>query len=390
MKIIRVTTVPMSLKILLKGQLRYMSENGIEIIGVASWGLELEDVRQDEGVRVVAVEMTRRITPLKDFLSLWKMYLLFKKEKPDIVHSHTPKAGIIAMFGAMMARVPVRMHTVAGLPLLETTGLKKIILKIIEKLTYSCSTRVYPNSRKLYELLIKENFAKKEKFAIIAQGSSNGIDLHYFNPNAIEEESLLGIKKSLGITKDTFVFIFIGRLVKDKGLNELITAFSEFRNKNLKLVLVGQQEPDLDPLSAKTLEYIQKNNRIVSVGFQKDVRPYLAISNCLVLPSYREGFPNVVLQAGAMNLPSIVSDINGCNEIIIEGRNGIIIEPKNVISLFRAMKKMKENPIWYAELRANSRGLIRERYNQQTIWEELFVEYKSVIQKNKGMWRELK
>ena len=183
----------------------------------------------------------------------------------------------------------------------------------------------------------------------------------------------------LNIQSKDFVFVFVGRLVGDKGINELITAFSRFKNSNIKLLLVGGLESDLDPLNRDTIQKIHKNENIISVGFQKDVRPYFAISHCLVFPSYREGFPNVVLQAGAMELPSIVSNINGCNEIIKEGVIGIVIPPKNIESLYVAMKIMINNEINRKLLAANARNLIISRYEQQFVWDALLTEYKSLL-----------
>src|SRR5690606_28157874 len=315
-KLIRITTVPVSLKTLLKGQHRFMSENGFEVIGVSSNGEQLYEVEKEEGVRVEALEMTRTISPLKDIKALWDFYRLCKKEKPVMVHSHTPKAGIVGMLGAKLAGVPIRLHTVAGLPLMEVIGLKRKVLDIVEKLTYSCANMVYPNSKGLYDFILSNRFTNKQKLKVIANGSSNGIDTSLFSPQQISLEQQSQLKEDLNISVSDFVFVFVGRLVKDKGINELVSAFSNLKGHNAKLLLVGTFEEELDPLLPETLNDIESNNNILSVGWQSDVRPYLAIANALVFPSYREGFPNVVMQAGAMGLPSIVTDINGCNEII--------------------------------------------------------------------------
>jgi glycosyltransferase involved in cell wall biosynthesis len=174
-----------------------------------------------------------------------------------------------------------------------------------------------------------------------------------------------------------FVFIFVGRLVSDKGINELVEAFAEMRDSHIKLLLVGAPEADLDPLKKETLQLIATNEKIIAVGYQQDVRPYFAISNVLVFPSYREGFPNVVMQAGAMELPSIVTDINGCNEIIIEGENGTIIPVKNVSALKEKMELFISNRTYVDKLRANARAMIASRYEQKAVWEALLEEYKS-------------
>lgn len=376
-KIIRLTTVPISLKVLLKGQLKFMASKGLEVIGVSSAGTELEEVHNVEGIRVVPIEMSRKITPIADLKSLWETYQFFKKEKPQIVHTHTPKAGIVGMLAAKLAGVPIRLHTVAGLPLMEATGTKRKILDFVEKLTYQSATKVYPNSQGLYDFIIQNKYTSKQKLKVIANGSSNGIDTTFFSVNQIQNQS--DLKAHLNLTADDFVFIFVGRLVGDKGINELVAAFSQLQNPNAKLLLVGPLETELDPLKEETLEAINSNPNIISVGFQKDVRPYFAIAHALVFPSYREGFPNVVMQAGAMGLPSIVSNINGCNEIIIEGQNGTIIPVKNTTSILEAMQKMMEDKIYYSTLKSNARPMIQSRYEQSVVWNALWEEYKLLI-----------
>ncbi len=346
-----------------------------EVVGISSSGTELDEVQSREGIRVEAVEMTRQITPFQDLKSLWQLYRILKKEKPEIVHTHTPKAGLLGMMAAKFAGVPIRMHTVAGMPLMEAKGLKRMILNQVEKITYSFATHIYPNSKGLYEFILDEKFTSIFKLKIIGQGSSNGIDTDYFSPEQISEKQKEELKSELEIQKDDFVFVFVGRLVKDKGINELVSAFSKLKTQNSKLLLVGPFEPELDPVSSETLQEIEKNPDILSVGFQSDVRPYFAISDCLVFPSYREGFPNVVLQAGAMGLPSIVSDINGCNEIVSDAQNGIIIPVKNSIALQEAMQKLMSDKALYENLKVNARTAIIKRFGQKRIWEELKSEY---------------
>ena len=385
-KLIRITTVPISFKVLLKGQLRFMASNGFDVKGVSSDGEELKEVRENEGIVMEAINMSRKITPFQDLKSLWEMWNFLRKEKPQIVHTHTPKAGIIGMLAARLAGVPHRLHTVAGLPLMEATGTKRKILNFVEKLTYSSATRVYPNSKGLYDFILQNNFTQSNKLKIIANGSSNGINTTFFSPAQVSEIEKVALREKLNIQPDDFVFVFVGRIVSDKGINELIKAFSELQaagNNELtgiKLLLVGGLESDLDPLNPETLAEINQNKDIISAGFQQDVRPFFAISDALAFPSYREGFPNVVMQAGAMGLPSIVSDINGCNEIIVEGENGLIIPPKNVEKLKEKMLTLARDKNLYIKLKENSRRMIENRYEQFVVWKALLEEYEGLLQ----------
>jgi glycosyltransferase involved in cell wall biosynthesis len=381
-KLIRITTVPISLDKLLSGQLAYMNQF-YKIIGISSEKKYLERVGKKENIEVFNIEMTRQITPIKDLISVYKLYNFFKKEKPFIVHTHTPKAGTVGMLAAKLAGVPNRLHTIAGLPLLEATGKKRKLLNFVEKVTYSCATKIYPNSFGLNEIILQEKFCNPDKLKVIGNGSTNGIDTSFFTAEKYSQNDCDVLKEKLEILPDDFVFIFVGRLVSDKGINELIQAFSKLQTPDSKLLLVGPFEAELDPLLPETLKVIETHPNIISVGFQADVRPYLAISDCLVFPSYREGFPNVVMQAGAMGLPSIVTDINGCNEIVLEGENGTIVPPKNVSKLKEAMHNMITDKDWFIELKSNARSMISERYEQKVVWEALLAEYKSLLaQKN--------
>ena len=378
-KLIRITTVPISLDKLLSGQLAFMNRF-YKVIGVSSDAAYLEKVGKKEQIEVFNVEMTRQITPLKDLVAVYKLYRFFKKQKPFIVHTHTPKAGTVGMLAAKLAGVPNRLHTIAGLPLLEATGSKRKLLNFVEKVTYSCATKIYPNSFGLNEIIIQEKFCAPDKLKVLGNGSSNGIDTSFFDASHFVPTQNNTLKEELGILPDDFVFIFVGRLVADKGINELVEAFKELNIllPDTKLVLVGPLETELDPLLPKTLKEIDVNPAIISVGFQNDVRPYFAIADALVFPSYREGFPNVVMQAGAMGLPSIVSNINGCNEIIVENYNGMIIPVKNTKAIFEAMKKILEDVIFYNHLKENSRKRIVDNYEQKVVWEAILNEYKSL------------
>jgi len=377
-KLIRITTVPLSLDKLLDGQLRFMSQY-YDIEAISSEPDYLERIGKKEGVPVYHIEMTRKITPFKDLKSVWELYRHFRKAKPLIVHTHTPKAGIVGMLAAKLAGVPNRLHTVAGLPLLEATGNKRKLLDFVEKLTYSCATNVYPNSHGLLEIITQNRYCAPLKLKVLAGGSSNGIDTQKFSTAHFSPEQNREMRKSLGIGEDDHVFVFVGRLVGDKGINELVVAFTKLceRNDKVKLLLVGTPEAELNPLKTETLTAMETHPHICCAGFQSDVRPYFAISDSLVFPSYREGFPNVVMQAGAMDLPSIVSDINGCNEIIAEGENGLIVPVKNESALHDAMEKLVSEPALYAKLKANARKMIVERYEQKTVWEAILAEYRN-------------
>lgn len=382
-KIVRITTIPDSLKVLLKGQLKFMNQY-YEIIGVSGDGDAMREVKKNEGIRTEIVEMTRTISPVKDLIATYKLYKLLKKEQPHIVHSHTPKAGIVGMLAAYLAGVEHRFHTVAGMPLLETVGAKRQLLNVVEKMTYRLATKVFPNSKGLYSIILAEKFAKADKLQVIGKGSSNGIDIEHFNSSLYTLEDNSQLRKSLGITDDDLIYVYVGRLVKDKGINELMEAFDTFskQQQKCKLLVVGYRENDLDPLNETTETIMKTNKNIIEVGYQKDVRPYIAISDVFVFPTYREGFPNVILQAGAMGLPCIVTDINGCNEIIEHEVNGLIIPVKNVASIIESMKFMYDNSIERNKMASKAREIIASHFQHTYIWSKLLEVYQLTDNQN--------
>ena len=378
-KLIRITTVPSSLRTLLRGQSRFMSDY-YEVIGISGDGDALAEVRSNEGIKTHVVEMTRTITPLKDLKAAYQLYKFFKKERPDIVHTHTPKAGTLGMLAAKLAGVPHRLHTIAGLPLLEISSHKRKLLDLVEKFTYKCATHILPNSIGLKKIILENAYTTSDKLTVIANGSSNGIDTNHYDAKFVTEQQRTGLRQELGISNDDLVFIFIGRIVKDKGINELIQAFDNL-SKNYsacKLLLVGPREAHLDPILPETESLIEKNNAILAVGVQKDIRPYVAIAHVLAFPSYREGFPNVVLQCSCMELPCIVSDINGCNEVIAHGINGLIVPVKDVNALEEAMQYMIDHPEERKAMIPNTRSRIVERYEQEFVWNELLKFYQNL------------
>jgi glycosyltransferase involved in cell wall biosynthesis len=377
-KLLRITTVPISLKVLLKDQLAFMNQY-FDVVGVSSRGKELDEVANNEHIKTIALDMSREITPLQDIVSLIKMILLLLREKPHIVHTHTPKAGIVGMLASWICMVPNRFHTVAGLPVMEATGNKKKLLHIVEKITYICATKIYPNSKGLATYILENKLSNQEKLKVIGFGSSNGIDTEYFKPTHDIDNKAQLIKNQYSLN-DKFIFCFVGRIVKDKGIDELVYAFDNIskNNINARLLIVGEFEDFLDPISNQSKKILNQNNAIIFVGFQNDIRPYLVCSDCFVFPTYREGFPNVILQACSMELPCIVTNINGCNEIIRDNINGLIIEPKDSNALRLAMEKVLIDKVLIDKLSKNTREDIVKKYDRKQFFNYLLAEYMEV------------
>lgn len=374
LKLIRTSTIPVSLENLLKGQLKMLSKY-YNVLAVSSPGDDMETIEEREGVRTIAIPMERRISLIKDFISLIRLIVLFAKERPDMVHSITPKAGLLSMLAAWITRVPVRMHTFTGLVFPTATGKMQKLLIAMDRLTCFCATHINPEGEGVKRDLVNYNITSKP-LHIIANGNVNGIDLEYFDKTPEVVEKACSYKK-----EGTFTFCFVGRMVRDKGINELVHSFLRLYQKDerVRLLLVGPFEKELDPVLPEVEEHILHHPGICYMGYQNDVRPFLVASDALVFPSYREGFPNVVIQAGAMGLPAIVTDINGCNEIVLPDLNGVIIPSKDEQALYESMKYFASHPVEVERMTANARPLIASRYEQRIVWNALLDEYKSII-----------
>ncbi len=380
-RLIRITTVPVSLLLLLKGQMKYMQQNGFEVIMVSSPGKEAALAEEQEMCEMITIPMERGIHLFKDLSTLFRLYRLLKELKPDIVHTHTPKAGLLGMLASMFCSVPIRLHTIAGLPWMEHKGISRFILKQMERVTGFGAHRIYPNSQGLKQFIEDELIVPQRKLKLLGNGSSNGIDCTHFSKASVTQQQIVQLQNKAKLAANGFIWLFVGRLVKDKGITELVNAFEKIKAEfpNDQLWLVGKEEPELDPLPEAISTLIHTDPAIISWGFQTDVRPFFAASSALVFPSYREGFPNVPMQAGAMEKPMILSNINGCNEIVQHGVTGILVKPKATDELFYAMRLLRRDVKLCNELGQNSRKQIVANYSQQTIWKQLYQEYRTLL-----------
>lgn len=371
-KLIRTSTVPLSLNLLLKGQLRFLSAH-FEVVAVSSSGEDLAVVQNREGVRTETVEMERKISPVKDVISLYQLIQLFRKEKPHIVHSITPKAGLLSMLAAKIAGVPYRVHTFTGLIFPHTTGWKQQLLIQTDRLLCRAATHIIPEGEGVKRDLQKYKITNKP-LHILANGSVNGIDLQEWNPENVVREEQGKLRTSMEIQPVDFVFVFVGRMVPDKGIEELIAAFDAVSQKNekCKLLLVGPAEKESQQLKPETLHQIKSHPKIRWVGFQADVRLYLSVADVLVFPSHREGFPNVPLQALAMGKPVIATNIGGCNEIV-HSKNGILIPKKNSEELQKAMEEIQKPEIFTA-LKSQTISSV-QKWNSADLWKSLLHFY---------------
>lgn len=388
-KLIRTSTVPTSLKTFLDGAIEKLMAK-YDLVLLSSPDKELGELHDKYGVKTIAVAMRRRISPVKDLMSLVQLIKVFHKEKPYIVHSMTPKAGLLCMLAAWITRVPRRVHTFTGLVWPTATGLSRKILMATDWLTCACATHVIPEGKGVMSDL--QAHITHKPMRVLGYGNVRGVDMAYWKRDNASEAVLKKISSA-----DVFTFLYVGRIIKDKGINELAEAFDRLsENHKVRLILVGRFEDCIDPVSAVTRKIINDNASIEYVGPQygEDLLAYYAASDCFVFPSYREGFPNTVLEAGAMGLPSIVTDINGSREIVIsqnghgpdahafglnECDNGIVIPSKSVDLLYEAMLRMMEDDAMRKSMAANARNMIASRFEQGYVQKCLFDFYDEIV-----------
>lgn len=355
-----------------RGFLAQLSEE-YDVVAISSEGSALKEIEERENIRTIPIHMERRISVFKDFISLINLVRLFMNEKPDLIHSMTPKAGLLSMVAGFLTRVPVRIHTFTGLVFPTKKGFVKYLLILMDKITCWCATYINPEGEGVKTDLKR---ITNKPLHIIGNGNVRGVDMNYYS----QTESLLKISKSLR-EDNTKIFCYVGRIVQDKGINELVEAFSKLVKEfsNIKLFLIGDYEDKIDPILPITRQCIEQIQEIEFCGYQNDVRPWLLASDYFVLPSYREGFPNSVLEAGAMGLPCIVTNINGSNEIIENGINGEIVEPKDAEQLYRKMREWLLNPEKVEEMAKNARGIVESKFEQQCLWNNIKKIYKELL-----------
>ena len=369
-KLFRLTTIDLSLDKLIEGQMKFLS-SFYDVTGVASDTGLLQKVGQREGVRVVNVPMHREISVLNDLRSLVALYQLFRKERPYILHCNTPKGSLLGLMAAKMAGVKHRVYTVTGLRYQGATGLLRMVLKTMERISCFCATKVIPEGHGVLHSLQADGITHKS-LEIIHYGNINGIDTKVFSQSNPDLRSYARLRNELRVSPDEFLFVFIGRIAKDKGIHELVYALR--RLPQAKLLLVGSYD-ETDPVESGDKSFLEQSSQVIKVGWQDDVRPYLMAADALVFPSYREGYPNAPMQAGAMDRACIVTNINGCNEIIKDGLNGKIVQPRNGDALLNAMHWFVSHPEDVRRMAGNARSMIQERYEQKDVWNELLKMY---------------
>jgi glycosyltransferase involved in cell wall biosynthesis len=379
-RLVHVTTVPMSFTFL-RRQVGYMRERGLDVAAVSSPGPEASRFAEAEGVRVYAVDMPRRITLGQDLRAICGLLGVLRKERPDIVHAHTPKGGLLGMISATLAGVGARVYHMRGLPLMTARGPRRALLWLTEWVACALAHRVICVSHSLRDVALEKGITRPDKIRVLLGGSGNGVDASgRFDPRSLDSDARARTRARFGIPEDAIVIGFVGRLVRDKGICELTEAWSRLRaaHPQAHLLVVGPFEPQ-DPVSSDVERALREDPRVHLAGEDWNTPPLYAAMDVVALPTYREGFPNVPLEAAAMGLPVVATRVPGCVDAVADDTTGVLVPPRDAAALEGALRAYVADEVLRRRHGAAGRARVLREFRQEALWEALHAEYAALL-----------
>jgi glycosyltransferase involved in cell wall biosynthesis len=325
-------------------------------------------------VRVITMRISRNIDPINDFFSLLHLFYIFLKDRPDAVHSITPKSGLLSMIASFFACIPLRVHTFTGQTWVKSTGLVKFLLKSVDILIAYLASFIVVDSHSQRLFLVEQGVLTFSNSIVFGAGSVCGVDLKRFKAN---KKTFSRIRRELSIPDSAFIFIYLGRITKDKGIFDLINAFTQISDKNIYLLIVGPNEQGLKEKILSLINFDSSRIRLIDHTDKPEV--YLAASNVLCLPSYREGFGNVIIEAAAMGIPAIASNIYGVSDAIINKKTGILHQPKNKNDITNCMKFYLDNREKVKEYGVAAKSRVSIEFNSEILTDHWLMFYQSHI-----------
>ena len=376
-RLIRVSTIPAFLWSFVDGQARFMAEKGFEVHGVASPGPVLDRFGEREGVSVHAVPMYRRISPGADLVGMARLTRLFRGLRPHIVHGSTPKAAALSMYAAALARVPVRIYHAPGLRWWTLGGLRRRLLMAAQRRACALADAVLCAGPSVRDALVEHRICPADRTIVLGHGHTNGVDARgRFDPAALAAGTRQRVRAQLGIPPNAVVVGFVGRLTGDKGIEQLTRAWPLIHDCDpaAHLLLAGDFE-EFDPVSAQCRELLSADPSVTLVGWIDDVVPIYAAMDICIIPTHREGFPTIALEAGAMGLPVVGTNAIGCIDAIVQGETGVMVEVGDTSGLVAAVSAYLDD----ADLRRRHGAAGRERvvrhFDRELIWREMRDHY---------------
>jgi glycosyltransferase involved in cell wall biosynthesis len=385
-RLVHVTTVPETLSFF-HGQIDYLRSCGFEVQAVSSPGPQADDFRQQEGVILHAVPMKRAVSPLRDLVALYHLWALFRQIKPAVVHSHTPKAGLLGTLAARLAGVPVVFLSIFGLAQMTKSGSIRALLDTTTRLSSRLAHRVWCDSFSMRDYLVKERLVPAEKLVVLGKGSVNGVDAdELFCPTKYSEEQRQLIRATYGIPTDATVLGYVGRIVRDKGMHELAEAWKELRDMypRVHMLLVGPFE-SRDPLLPEDEALFRSDLRIHLTGWCNDVPSHLAVMDIVVMPSYREGFGVTNIEAAAMGLPVVSTLIPGCVDSVESGVTGTLVPARDATALAKALQTYLDDAGLRRKHGAAGRARVLHDFRPESIWKALHQQYADLLRMEAGI-----
>ena len=363
-----------------EGTIGMLRDAGFEPILVSSLGEQLQRIGRDASVRYAAIPMNREIAPVQDLRSLWRLYRVMREVRPTITDVGFPKVGLLGGLAAWLLGVPCRIYTLHGLRLETTRGLKRILLTLTERVACACAHRVICVSPSLGQRVIELRLTSAEKVLVLGGGSCGGVDVERFSPEVRDPAQKQYLAKSLGISPAAPVIGFVGRLTRDKGIQELVKAFSQLRQSRstLRLLLVGDFE-DGDPVAPRIRQQIESDPCIIHTGFVSDTAPYYALMDVLVLPSYREGFPYTPLEAEACGVPVVTTTATGAVDSVVDGVTGFHVPVGNWEELAARIDQLLCDPELRSRMGQRGRERVVREFRREVVGQALVEEYERLL-----------
>jgi len=380
-RIAHITSVPFFLVTQLAGQMKHLRRVGMQVTLISSNGPELEQLSSESGLRHIAIDIRRKPALLRDLLALVRMVWVFRKQRLDIVHSTTPKAGLLTAVAGKLAGVPIRLHTFTGQPWVTMSGLLRFFSRLSDRLISKLNTRCYADSPSQRQFLVKQNIMAVDSVGVIGSGSLAGVDVTRFDRNRFTPEECESLRRELEVAQDAAILIFIGRITRDKGIIELLSAFRQLREESyaVELLLVGPMDDGDNPEPTVPRDQIEGSSRVHWMGYTGTPERYLAISDILCLPSYREGFGTVVIEAAAMGVPTVGTRINGLVDAVIDGETGILVEPRDSRALFSVLKRLLDQPELIISMGSAARRRCIQAFDAEIVNRNLTQEYMALL-----------
>ena len=372
-RIVLVSTVPYFMVSQLSSQIQFLRSLGMQVTIITSPGDELNELSSGDGLSVITMDIPRKPEPWRDFKALLKLFQIFRKSSFDILHSTTPKAGLLCAVAGKLAGIPVRLHTFTGQAWVTRKGLMRRVMRFADKVIILLMTHCYADSPSQRDFLIEENMAAADEISVIGHGSLGGVDMQRFSADRWSEAEKHGLRNNLGLMNTAFVATYIGRITRDKGVNELLEAFEVFQrlHPEAHLLMLGP----VDEEGVDLFEQAAAQTHVHCLGYQPDPERFLSITNVLCLPSYREGFGTVVIEAAAMGVPCIGTKIAGLVDAVEDGDSGILIPIRDVNTLRQALQTLAEDQGLCVRMGEKARGRTRQLFSSEAVSRALATAY---------------